>query len=259
MYVMETDNEMVAAEPVFDSVPEKAAYVQTMFDDIAPRYDVLNSVLSAGIHSSWRTFATRCAALQPGDAVLDVCSGTGEWTVPLRKVVGPTGTVVGLDFSFQMLRSGAERFAAVESPCIQADAARLPFQSGLFNAVTIAFGIRNVVDVAGAFREMARVLRPGGRVVCLEFSQVKNPVFKSLYAVHSKWIMPAIGKMVSGHPTAYAYLPESVARFKSREELAEIMKSAGLSPVRMIDLMFGLVCIHVGVKSDIAGGVGPGR
>lgn len=259
MYVTETDNQEAAAEPVFDSVPEKAAYVQTMFDEIAPRYDVLNTVLSAGIHSSWRTFATRCAALQPGDAVLDVCSGTGEWPVPLRKAVGPTGTVVGLDFSFQMLRNGADRFAGVETPRIQADAARLPVQSGLFNAVTIAFGIRNVVDVEGAFREMARVLRPGGRVVCLEFSQVKNPVFNALYKAHSKWIMPVVGKIVSGHPTAYAYLPESVLRFKSREELADVMRSAGLSPVRMIDLMFGLVCIHVGVKSDIDGGAGPGR
>jgi len=249
MYIAEADNQHRAeGGPVFESVPEKATYVQTMFDDIAPSYDVLNSVLSAGIHSSWRTFATRCAALQSGDWVLDVCSGTGEWTVPLRNVVGSSGTVVGLDFSFPMLRSGAERFASVQSEALQGDASRLPFKSGLFHAVTIAFGIRNVVDQAEAFREMARVLRPGGRVVCLEFSQVKNPVFRSLYSVHSKWIMPVIGKLVSGHPTAYAYLPESVARFKTREELAEIMREAGLSPVRMVDLMFGLVCIHVGVK-----------
>jgi demethylmenaquinone methyltransferase/2-methoxy-6-polyprenyl-1,4-benzoquinol methylase len=238
------------ALPVFDPGPEKAAYVQTMFDDIAPRYDVLNSVLSAGIHSSWRTFATRCAALQAGDSVLDVCSGTGEWAVPLRKAVGASGTVVGLDFSFKMLSSGTDRFESADTPRIQADAARLPVKSGQFNAVTIAFGIRNVVDQAGAFREMARVLRPGGRVVCLEFSQVKNPFFKSLYNIHSRWIMPVIGKAVSGHPTAYAYLPESVERFKTRAELADIMRSAGLSSVRMVDLMFGLVCVHVGVKSD---------
>jgi demethylmenaquinone methyltransferase/2-methoxy-6-polyprenyl-1,4-benzoquinol methylase len=251
MYVAEMDNQTKSdTAPVFDSGPEKAAYVQTMFDDIAPRYDVLNGVLSAGIHSSWRTFATRCAALQPGDSVLDVCSGTGEWTVPLRKVVGPTGKVIGLDFSFQMLSSGVDRFESAGTPRIQADACSLPVKSEQFNAVTIAFGIRNVVDQAGAFREMARVLKPGGRVVCLEFSQVKNPIFKSLYNIHSRWIMPAIGKVISGHPTAYAYLPESVVRFKTRVELADIMRSAGLSPVRMVDLMFGLVCIHVGVKSD---------
>lgn len=230
------------------SASEKADYVRRMFDDIAPRYDVLNTVLSAGIHRSWRTFAARCSGLTAGDRVLDVCTGTGEWTAALRKAVGATGTVVGADFSLPMLRGGDGRFARNDASRTQADAARLPFRDDNFDAATVAFGIRNVADRDRGFAEMTRVVKPGGRVVCLEFAEPHDGPFRLLYEAHARWVMPQIGGIVSGRPDAYAYLPASVARFSSRAELADIMRGAGLVDVRWIDLTFGLVCVHVGVK-----------
>ena len=229
------------------TVAEKAAYVRRMFDDIAPRYDLVNDALSVGIHHSWRAFATRCAALEPGDAVLDVCSGTGVWTPLLRQAVGPRGRVVGVDFSGGMLRRGRAQFDGVGAPRVQGDATRLPFADGQFDAATVAFGIRNVAEVDRAFREMARVVRPGGRVVCLEFAAPRAGTFRSLYQLYSRFVMPAVGGAISGRRDAYAYLPASVARFKSRPELGALMRGAGLQEVRWVDLTFGLVCVHVGV------------
>lgn len=227
---------------------EKAAFVREMFDDIAPRYDLLNSVLSAGIHKGWRGFATRCACLEPGNSVLDVCSGTGEWTPSLRRAVGPDGLVMAADFSLPMLRFGDRRFQHETAQEVQADASVLPFTDESFEAVTIGFGIRNVADRDKAFREMARVLKPGGRVVCLEFSSPPAGLFRFGYELHARHVMPRVGGAISGRPDAYAYLPASVARFDSREQLADRMRGAGLSPVRWVNLTFGLVCVHVGVK-----------
>ena len=227
---------------------EKAAYVRDMFDDIAHRYDLLNSVLSAGIHKGWRGFATRCACLELGNGVLDVCSGTGEWTPSLRRAVGPGGLVMAADFSLPMLQFGDARFRQETAQEVQADASVLPFADESFDAVTIGFGIRNVADRDKAFREMSRVLKPGGRVVCLEFSQPPAGLFRTGYELHARHIMPRVGGAISGRPDAYAYLPASVARFDSREQLAERMREAGLAPVRWVDLTFGLVCVHVGVK-----------
>jgi len=227
---------------------EKAAYVREMFDDIAHRYDLLNSVLSAGIHKGWRGFATRCACLELGNSALDVCSGTGEWTPSLRQAVGPNGLVMAADFSLPMLQFGDARFRRETAQEIQADASILPFTSESFDAVTIGFGIRNVADRDKAFREMARVLKPGGRVVCLEFSQPPPGLFRTGYELHARHIMPKIGGAISGRPDAYAYLPASVARFDSREQLAGRMRGAGFESVRYVNLTFGLVCVHVGVK-----------
>ena len=227
---------------------EKAQYVRRMFDDIAPRYDLLNSLLSAGIHHGWRVFATRCASLGAGDNVLDVCSGTGEWTDGLRQAVGPDGLVAAADFSLPMLRYGTRRFARNGVGKVQGDAARLPFADGSFDAATVAFGIRNVADRDRGFAEMARVVRPGGRVVCLEFSQPPPGPFRTAYDLHARYVMPVVGGAVSGRPDAYAYLPASVTRFDTRRRLADRMRGAGLSEVRWVDLTFGLVCVHVGVK-----------
>lgn len=244
--VIEKSGIEVLDNPV--SPEEKAAYVREMFDDIAPRYDLLNSVLSAGIHKGWRGFATRCACLELGNRALDVCSGTGEWTPSLRRMVGPDGLVMAADFSLPMLQFGDTRFRHETAQEVQADATVLPFADGVFDAVTIGFGIRNVADRDKAFREMARVLKPGGRVVCLEFSQPPPGLFRTGYDLHARHVMPKIGGAISGRPDAYAYLPASVARFDSREQLAARMRGAGLSPVRYVDLTFGLVCVHVGIK-----------
>ena len=236
----------VLDRPVTDE--EKAQYVRAMFDDIAPRYDLLNSLLSAGIHHGWRAFATRCAALKVGDSVLDVCSGTGDWAVRLRRAVGPTGLVAAADFSLPMLRNGAERFARSGVGEVQGDASRLPFADNSFDAATVAFGIRNVADRDKGFLEMVRVVRPGGRVVCLEFSQPPPGPFRTAYELHSRYVLPAVGGKVSGRPDAYTYLPASVALFDTRRQLADRMRAAGLAEVRWVDLTFGLVCVHVGVK-----------
>lgn len=227
---------------------EKAAFVRRMFDDIAPRYDLLNTLLSAGIHDGWRAFATRCAALTPGDRALDVCTGTGDWTELLRKTVGPSGRVVGVDFSLGMLQNGVRQFTNAQAPAVQGDATRLPFADGLFDAATAAFGIRNVAQIDRAFAEMARVLKPGGRLVCLEFAEPRPGAFRAFYDLYARWVMPHLGGAISGRPDAYAYLPESVARFHSRASLAGLMRGAGLVDVRWVDLTFGLVCVHVGVK-----------
>ena len=227
---------------------EKAAYVRQMFDDIAHRYDFLNSVLSAGIHKSWRGFATRCACLEMGGSVLDVCSGTGEWAPSLRQAVGPNGLVMAADFSLNMLQFGDARYRHETAQEVQADASVLPFADESFDAVTIGFGIRNVADRDKAFREMTRVLKPGGRVVCLEFSQPPVGLFRTGYELHARYVMPPLGGAISGRPDAYTYLPASVARFDSREQLADRMRGAGLSAVRFVNLTFGLVCVHVGVK-----------
>lgn len=230
------------------SASDKAKYVQKMFDDISLRYDFLNTALSAGLHWRWRSFATRCAAICAGDDVLDVCSGTGEWAADLRRTVGANGSVTAVDFSFGMLQTGLPRFTRFRAVPLQADALCLPFVDNVFQAATVAFGIRNVADVHAAFAEMARVVRPGGRVVCLEFSQVEQRAFKAIYEIYSRFIMPRIGGIFSSRPEAYSYLPESVVRFKTKSELAEIMESCGLRPVRVVTMMFGLVAIHVGVK-----------
>ncbi len=227
---------------------EKSAYVREMFDAIAPRYDLLNSLLSAGIHHSWRHFATRCAALMPGDTALDVCTGTGDWAAALKQAVGPRGRIVGVDFSLPMLRHGDRRFGESDVARAQGDAARLPFASETFNAATVAFGIRNVAEIGRAFAEMARVVKPGGRVVCLEFAEPHAGPMRTLYELHSRWVLPNVGGAISGRREAYTYLPASVARFQSRTALAALMRSVGLADVRWVDLTFGIVCVHVGIK-----------
>ena len=178
---------------------EKAAYVREMFDAIAPRYDLLNSLLSAGIHRGWRRFATRCAALEAGDSALDVCTGTGDWAAELKKRVGARGRVVGADFSLPMLRHGDRRFAQAGVARAQGDAARLPFASDTFDAATVAFGIRNVAEIERAFAEMARVVQPGGRVVCLEFAEPHPGPFRALYEWYARWVMPrSAGRSAGG-------------------------------------------------------------
>lgn len=246
--MFKTSAQSSALTQLSDKTEQDSTYVRQMFDDIAPRYDLLNSVLSAGIHKGWRGFATRCACLETGNSVLDVCSGTGEWTPSLRRAVGPDGLVMAADFSLPMLQFGDIKFRHETAQEVQADASVLPFADKSFDAVTIGFGIRNVADRDKAFREMARVLKSGGRAVCLEFSQPPAGVFRTGYELHARYVMPPLGGAISGRPDAYAYLPASVARFDSREQLADRMRGAGLSPVRWVNLTFGLVCVHVGVK-----------
>lgn len=236
---------------------EKHDYVRTMFDAIAPRYDLLNSVLSARMHHHWRRVAVDLATLAPGDAALDVCTGTGDLAFEMARRVGLTGSVVGSDFSAPMLsladkkRSGGAVKEAVRFTL--ADTMALPFPDNTFDAVTVGFGIRNVSDIPLGLREMARVLRPGGRAVILEFSQPQNPLFAALYRWYSFTLLPFFGGLVSGRRAAYEYLPSSVAAFHTRSEIAEMMNEAGLGDVRIRELALGAVVVHAGTKPKIAG------
>jgi len=230
------------------SAGEKARYVRAMFDAIAPRYDLLNSVLSFTIHYRWRAYAARCAALKDGDSALDVCCGTGDFARELRRRVGRTGQLMGIDFSLPMLKAGQTKAQADQVATAQADALRLPFPDNAFNAAVIGFGLRNVADPGAGLAEMARTVKSGGRVVCLEFSQPKLPLLRGLYNLYSLKVMPLVGGLVSGRREAYSYLPQSVARWKSREELADLMRRAGLQDIRTRDLTFGIACVHTGTK-----------
>lgn len=217
--------------------------VREMFDRISPSYDRMNRVMSFGMDGRWRDAAVRAARLAPGDAALDVCCGTGDLTVELRRAVGPAGHVVGLDFSEQMLDVARAKSAAIE--WLQGDALDLPFAGDNFAAATVGWGVRNLADRERGFREMARVVRPGGRVVCLEMSQ--PPSWAAPFAhVWTDRAVPVLGRVLAGEGDAYSYLPESARAFPGAPELASIMRDAGLVTVGYRRLMMGVVAIHVG-------------
>jgi demethylmenaquinone methyltransferase / 2-methoxy-6-polyprenyl-1,4-benzoquinol methylase len=218
-----------------------------MFDRIAGRYDAMNSLMSAGLHHRWRARTADVAGLRSGESALDVCCGTGDLALELQRRVGPGGRVVGLDFSAPMLELAARKSdaagAAVE--WVEGNALELPFEDAAFHAATVGFGIRNVADVAAGIREMARVVRPGGRVAILEITTPRRPPLKWFYAVWFDRIVPLLGA-VAGDREAYSYLPTSVRRFPPADELAALMHEAGLRDVRYVILARGIVAIHWG-------------
>lgn len=229
----------------------KQAYVRNMFARIAPRYDLLNSLLSLRIHHYWRHIAAKEARLKPGQRALDVCTGTADFALRLAKDVVEHGQVIGIDFCVPMLKIGMSKSHRHHvGRCISlalADAQTLPFADNTFDAVTIAFGIRNVADMRRAFTEMWRVLKPGGRLVCLEFSHPRTQPFRAIYTFYFHRILPLIGGLLSHHD-AYTYLPVSVSHFPEREQLAQLLREEGFADVRWRELTFGIVCIHTGVK-----------
>jgi demethylmenaquinone methyltransferase/2-methoxy-6-polyprenyl-1,4-benzoquinol methylase len=229
---------------------EKSVYVRTLFDNIAPYYDRLNAVLSLCLHHRWRRAAVRQADIQPGDTVLDVCTGTGDLAFELVRYVGEGGAVYATDFSAPIL-AVAERKKGVQANVhfSLADTQALPFPDNHFDAATVGFGIRNVAEVALGIAEMARVVRPGGRVVILEFNQPINPLFACLYRFYSFRVIPFVGGLLSGRRSAYVYLPESVKRFHSRAEITGMLEAVGMGDVRVTNLLFGAVVIHCAVKS----------
>lgn len=229
---------------------DKATYVREMFADIAHRYDLLNSILSFNQHYGWRRKAVRLARLNPGDSALDVCTGTGDFAIDLYRAVGHSGMVVGCDFCAPMALLGVRKTDAASDRRISmlvADAQALPYHDNLFDCVTVGFGIRNVTDTQRTFAEMARVAKPGGRVVCLEFNRPRNPILRALVRFYEMKALPRIGALLS-KSEAYAYLPKSIQAFHSREDLARMMNNAGIADVRVHDLNFGSVCIHIGTK-----------
>jgi demethylmenaquinone methyltransferase / 2-methoxy-6-polyprenyl-1,4-benzoquinol methylase len=221
-----------------------------MFDRIAGRYDLLNSLMTAGLHHSWRERATDHAELGPGDSVLDVCCGTGDLTLELAKRVTPGGHVIGCDFSEPMLdlaRDKAVRRGAGSVRFEWADALDLPYDAERFDAVTVGFGVRNFADRDRGLAEMARVLRPGGRLVILEFTEPRRPPFSTFYSLWFDRIVPVLGRLTRD-AEAYAYLAESVHSFPDPPTLAAKMDAAGLRRIRYTVLAGGILTIHRGVR-----------
>lgn len=228
----------------------KEAYVKEMFARISRRYDLLNRVLSFRQDIGWRRFAVRQSEVKPGDRVLDVATGTGDLAFELAHSVGPTGEVVGVDFCEPMLDIAQQKAKTLSGGAIckflEGDAMALPFEDNQFDAAVTGFAMRNVNDVSRAFSEMRRVVRPGGRVVCLELSRPVVPFFREAYTFYFQRLVPLIGRFGLGGRGPYDYLPKSVLRFPNQDGLAEIMRQSGLSKVRYFNLTGGIVAVHVG-------------
>ncbi len=235
------------------NLSEKGRGIREMFDAIAPRYDLLNRLLSLGIDRRWRTFAVGQLQIPPGGRVLDVATGTGDVALEIASRTPESVLVVGEDFTQGMLVHGQgkiatspyrDRIVLVNAPCES-----MPHPSGSFDGVTIAFGIRNVVDRLAGLREMCRVLRPGGRAVILEFSNPRSRFFRALYYFYFRRVLPFIGGLLSRR-SAYQYLPDSVLEFPDQETFVALMAQAGFSELKYYDRTFGIATVYVGVRPE---------
>jgi demethylmenaquinone methyltransferase / 2-methoxy-6-polyprenyl-1,4-benzoquinol methylase len=230
--------------------PDFAGQVNRMFDRVASRYDALNSVMTAGLHHRWRERAAERTELRPGDFALDVCCGTGDLALELAERVTPGGRVVGCDFSEPMLDLAREKASARRADGLRfewADALQLPYDAERFDAVTVGFGVRNLADLDRGLRELARVLKPGGRAVILEITTPERPPLSFFFSLWFDRIVPLLGAF-SSNPEAYSYLPESVRSFPSPRGLAEKMDAAGFERIRYTVLAGGIIAIHSGVR-----------
>ena len=227
--------------------------IKAMFGGISRRYDFLNHVLSLNLDSGWRRQAAAEACQEPGLRVLDLCGGTGDLSVALAQGLAAPSLVVCCDFSLPMLARAAPKFvrAGLDGRCvvIEADALRLPFRDGSFDAVTVGFGVRNLVDMPAGFREILRVLAPGGRLVVLEFSRPSGPVLSRVYSFYLKSVVPRLGDGASGRRGPYVYLARTIGDFPLPDLLAGMIRDAGFAAVGWQPLTGGIVCIHTALKA----------
>ncbi|ASJ53420.1 demethylmenaquinone methyltransferase [Brevibacillus formosus] len=231
---------------------EKAEFVHSVFESIANDYDKMNNVISFGSHIAWRNYTMKQMNIQPGHTALDVACGTADWTIALAKAVGKEGSVVGLDFSQNMLDVGAYKVANAgvgnNVKLVNADAMNLPYEDHTFDFVTIGFALRNVPDIQQVLNEMARVVKPGGKVVSLEVSKPPFIPYRKLFYLYFYKILPFIAKLTVNKYEEYAWLPQSLTNFPDSRELASMFQKAGLDPVQVKLFMGGVSALHIGTK-----------
>lgn len=228
---------------------EKARRVRGVFDSVAKNYDLMNDLMSMGLHRAWKAYTVAVANLKPGDRVLDIAAGTGDLTRAFARKVGDSGQVLHTDINEAMLRVGRDRLMdeGLALPTLVCDAEQLPLPADHFDLVSVAFGLRNMTHKDRALAEMCRVLKPGGRLLVLEFSKVAAPLQKP-YDLYSFKLLPLMGKLVAGDADSYKYLAESIRMHPGQAELKAMMKSAGFGHVDVHNLTGGVVALHVGIK-----------
>jgi demethylmenaquinone methyltransferase/2-methoxy-6-polyprenyl-1,4-benzoquinol methylase len=235
----------------FESVDEreKAARVRGVFDSVATRYDLMNDLMSMGLHRAWKAYTVMVANVGEGSRVLDIAGGTGDLALAFAKKVGASGEVVHTDINEAMLRTGRDRLldAGVALPTLVCDAEKLPFPDNHFDVVTVAFGLRNMTHKDLALKEMNRVLKPRGKLLVLEFSKVAKPLQKA-YDWYSFSVLPRLGKVVAGDDASYRYLAESIRMHPDQENLKTLMKEGGFGHVDYHNMTGGVVALHVGIK-----------
>ena len=235
----------------FKSIDEadKARHVRDVFDSVAPKYDVMNDLMSMGLHRAWKAYTMLVANLQEGDKALDIAGGTGDLALAFSKKVGSTGQVVHTDINEAMLSTGRNRLIdeGVSLPTLVCDAEKLPFADNYFNLVSVAFGLRNMTHKDIALAEMSRVLKPGGKLLVLEFSKVAAPL-KKMYDWYSFKVLPKLGKLVAGDDSSYQYLAESIRMHPDQAELKAMMHKGGFGHVDYHNMTGGVVALHVGIK-----------
>lgn len=231
---------------------EKKQRVQDIFTSVADKYDLMNDLMSLGTHRLWKRFVAEKTNLKLGDSAIDVCGGTADIAMLMAKRAGENGRVVVYDINMEMLKNGRDkcidRGFLKNIRHVQGDAEEIAFEDNTFHCATVGFGIRNVTHLDMAFREMMRIVKPGGRVICLEFSHPTSKVFSKLYDIYSFKVMPEIGNVITGNRDAYTYLPESIRKFPKQEELKKIMEGVGLFKVKYYNLFNGIAAVHIGIK-----------
>jgi len=228
---------------------EKASHVKGVFDSVAPKYDLMNDLMSMGLHRAWKAYTVMVANLHEGDKALDIAGGTGDLALAFAKKVGKSGLVVHTDINEAMLRTGRDRLvdAGLVLPTTVCDAEKLPFADNYFDLVSVAFGLRNMTHKDVALAEMNRVLKPGGKLLVLEFSKVAKPLEKA-YDWYSFKVLPKLGEWVACDAGSYQYLAESIRMHPSQQELKTLMKANGFGHVDYHNMTGGLVALHVGIK-----------